>query len=55
MAVGQPNWNPSVVPSKSFSNVYENIQLNCLLVGDRRTCGEGERREDEAPCPTNVQ
>ena len=54
MAVHQLNWNSSVVPSTRFSNVYEKVQLNRLLVGDKRTCGEGERREAEPACPTSV-
>ena len=54
MVVYQPNWNPSVAPSTRFSNVYGNVQLNRLLVGDRHMCGEGERREAEPVCPTSV-
>ena len=50
MAVRLPNWNLSVLPSTSFSNVCGNVQLSRLLVGDRRMCGEGEPREDGPAC-----
>ena len=55
MAVCQLNWNLSVIPSTSFSNVCGNVQLNRLLEGDRRTYGEGKPREDEPACPTSVR
>ena len=45
MAVRQPNWNLLAVPSTSFSNVYENVQLNRLLVGDRRSCGKANAKK----------
>ena len=55
MAVRLPNWNLSVVPSTSFSNVCGKVQLSRLLEGDRRMCGKGKPREDEPACPTSVR
>ena len=41
------------MPSKRFTNVYESVLLNRLLVDNRRTCSKGEHREAEPVFPTS--